>query len=106
MQVGEKLISLGNIACPIVMTGLLLYSKTIISMLFLGYLGDTELAGPHSRLGLQISQGTLSLKDWPQGWSPYVAKLMERRNGQFLVRSTGRLFVFFCLRPFQSLSCG
>ncbi|KAK8660074.1 hypothetical protein V6N13_051010 [Hibiscus sabdariffa] len=36
--------SLFNLAFPIALTALLLYSRSIISMLFLGHLGDAQLA--------------------------------------------------------------
>ncbi|TYJ29517.1 hypothetical protein E1A91_A06G073400v1 [Gossypium mustelinum] len=36
--------SLFNLAFPIALTGLILYSRSIISMLFLGHLGDIQLA--------------------------------------------------------------
>ncbi|KAL7228484.1 hypothetical protein ACSBR2_007243 [Camellia fascicularis] len=44
VKVGEELSSLWKISCPIVITSLLFYSKSVISMFFLGQLGDNELA--------------------------------------------------------------
>ncbi|KAL4614667.1 hypothetical protein ACB092_07G069800 [Castanea dentata] len=38
-------ISIAKIAFPMILTGLLLYSRSMISMLFLGRLGELELAG-------------------------------------------------------------
>ncbi|XP_030534529.1 protein DETOXIFICATION 49 [Rhodamnia argentea] len=37
--------SISRIALPMILTGLLLYSRSMISMLFLGHLGDLALAG-------------------------------------------------------------
>ncbi|XP_059627896.1 protein DETOXIFICATION 53-like [Cornus florida] len=70
MQVAEELIALGKIACPIVITSLLFYSKSIISMLFLGYLGDTELAGGSLSIGFANITGYSVLKGLATGMEP------------------------------------
>ena len=42
---------IANIALPMILTGLLLYSRSMISMLFLGRLGDLALAGGSLAIG-------------------------------------------------------
>ncbi|XP_076883550.1 protein DETOXIFICATION 53-like [Bidens hawaiensis] len=44
-KVIEELILLGTSACPVATTTFLVYSKSIISMLFLSHIGKSELAG-------------------------------------------------------------
>ncbi|XP_019431312.1 PREDICTED: protein DETOXIFICATION 49-like [Lupinus angustifolius] len=41
----KEVISISKIALPMILTGLLLYCRSMISMLFLGHLGDLALAG-------------------------------------------------------------
>ncbi|XP_020210343.1 protein DETOXIFICATION 48 [Cajanus cajan] len=43
--------AIGRISCPTAITGLLLYSRAMISMIFLGYLGEMELAGGSLSIG-------------------------------------------------------
>ncbi|KAA8539497.1 hypothetical protein F0562_026189 [Nyssa sinensis] len=69
-QVTEDLILMGKIAYPIVITGLLLYSKSIISMLFLGHLGDIELAGGSLSIGFANITGYSVLKGLATGMEP------------------------------------
>ncbi|KAG5593110.1 hypothetical protein H5410_043624 [Solanum commersonii] len=42
---------IGNIAFPMIFTGLILYSRSIISMIFLGHLGELSLAGGSLAIG-------------------------------------------------------
>ncbi|GMP23642.1 hypothetical protein CsSME_00001166 [Camellia sinensis var. sinensis] len=92
MQVGEELSSLRKISCPIVITSLLFYSKSVISMFFLGQLGDNELAAG----SLSIAFANIT------GYSV----LMEQRSGQFLVKPIEGLSVSSYSLPFQSLYYG
>ncbi|XP_058207368.1 protein DETOXIFICATION 53-like [Rhododendron vialii] len=70
LQVGEELTSLGKIASPILITSLLFYSKSIISMLFLGYLGDTELAAGSLSISFANITGYSVLKGVATGMEP------------------------------------
>ena len=49
-------ISISQIALPMILTGLLLYCRSIISMLFLGHLGELSLAG--GALGISFANVT------------------------------------------------
>lgn len=70
MQVKEELRSLSKIACPITMTGLMMYSRSIISMLFLGRQGKAELAGGCLALGFANITGNSILKGLTMGMDP------------------------------------
>ncbi|MBA0718968.1 hypothetical protein Golax_006678 [Gossypium laxum] len=47
----KEAISIANIAFPMILTGLMLYSRSLISMLFLGRLGELALAGGSLAIG-------------------------------------------------------
>ncbi|KAL4347149.1 hypothetical protein GQ457_17G025530 [Hibiscus cannabinus] len=47
----KEAIAIANIAVPMILTGLMLYSRSLISMLFLGRLGELPLAGGSLAIG-------------------------------------------------------
>ncbi|GMI99581.1 hypothetical protein HRI_003627400 [Hibiscus trionum] len=47
----KEAIAIANIAVPMILTGLMLYSRSLISMLFLGRLGELALAGGSLAIG-------------------------------------------------------
>ncbi|KAL4383901.1 hypothetical protein GQ457_15G001910 [Hibiscus cannabinus] len=47
----REVIAIANIAVPMILTGLMLYSRSLISMLFLGRLGELALAGGSLAIG-------------------------------------------------------
>ncbi|KZV56969.1 MATE efflux family protein isoform 1 [Dorcoceras hygrometricum] len=69
-QIAEKLASIASIVGPIFVTGLLMYSKSFISMLFLGYLGDTELSGGSLSISFANISGYSVLKGLAMGMEP------------------------------------
>lgn len=70
MQACEELRSLVKIACPIIMTTLLIYSRSLVSMLFLGRLGKTELAGGSLAIGFGNITGNSVLRGLATGMDP------------------------------------
>lgn len=70
MQVGEEVLVLGKIAGPIVLTTLLIYSRSVISMLFLSHLGKIELAGGALALGCANITGNSVIKGLAMGMDP------------------------------------
>ncbi|XP_072978641.1 protein DETOXIFICATION 49-like [Typha angustifolia] len=70
MQVVEELHLLGRIVLPIMITSFLLYSKSVISMLFLGHLGDTALAGGSLAIAFANITGYSLLKGLTMGMEP------------------------------------
>ncbi|KAF5476393.1 hypothetical protein F2P56_008114 [Juglans regia] len=69
-EMGEEVQALGKIAGPIVMTTLLIYSRSVISMLFLGRLGKTELAGGALAIAFGNITGNSILKGLSTGMEP------------------------------------
>ncbi|GMJ06551.1 hypothetical protein like AT4G23030 [Hibiscus trionum] len=47
----KEAIAIANIAAPMILTGIMLYSRSLISMLFLGRLGELALAGGSLAIG-------------------------------------------------------
>lgn len=70
MQVGEEVVSLGKMAGPIIMTTLLLQSRSIISMLFLSHLGKEELAGGSLAMGFGNITGISVIKGLSMAMDP------------------------------------
>lgn len=63
-------ISISKIAFPMILTGLLLYSRSMISMLFLGRLGELALAGGSLAVGFANITGYSVLSGLAMGMEP------------------------------------
>ncbi|KAF2319263.1 hypothetical protein GH714_014316 [Hevea brasiliensis] len=70
IKVVEELMLLGKIAFPMAISSLLLHSKSIISMLFLGHLGHIELAGGSLAIGFANVTGYSLIKGLAMGMEP------------------------------------
>ncbi|KAG6411316.1 hypothetical protein SASPL_129396 [Salvia splendens] len=66
----KEAFSLGRIAFPMILTGLLLYSRSMISMLFLGRLSDLALAGGSLAVGFANITGYSILSGLAVGMEP------------------------------------
>ncbi|CAI9116071.1 OLC1v1017124C1 [Oldenlandia corymbosa var. corymbosa] len=78
----EEIKAIGKISGPTTITGLLLYSRAMISMLFLGYLGELELAGGSLAIGFANITGYSVISGLAMGMEPicgqaYGAKQMK-----------------------------
>ncbi|GLT60541.1 hypothetical protein SLA2020_333030 [Shorea laevis] len=78
----DEMKAIGKISGPTAMTGLLLYSRAMISMLFLGYLGELELAGGSLSIGFANITGYSVISGLAMGMEPicgqaYGAKQMK-----------------------------
>ncbi|KAI4320031.1 hypothetical protein MLD38_033555 [Melastoma candidum] len=62
--------SIASLAVPMILTGLLLYSRSMISMLFLGRLGDLALAGGALAVGFANITGYSILSGLAMGMEP------------------------------------
>ncbi|XP_017605827.1 protein DETOXIFICATION 53-like [Gossypium arboreum] len=69
-MVMDELISLGKITVPLVISGLIFYSKSLISMFFLGHLGKIELAGGSLAIGFANITGYSVMKGLATGMEP------------------------------------
>ncbi|XP_076902255.1 protein DETOXIFICATION 48-like [Bidens hawaiensis] len=81
-QAFEEIKAIGKISGPTAITGLLLYSRAMISMLFLGYLGELELAGGSLSIGFANITGYSIISGLAMGMEPicgqaYGAKQMK-----------------------------
>ncbi|CAK9173624.1 unnamed protein product [Ilex paraguariensis] len=78
----EEIKAIGKISCPTTVTGLLLYARAVVSMLFLGYLGELELAGGSLSMGFANITGYSVIAGLAMGMEPicgqaYGAKQMK-----------------------------
>ncbi|KAL2658579.1 hypothetical protein GLYMA_03G036200v4 [Glycine max] len=88
-ELKEELQSLAKVACPIIMTSLMMYSRSAVSMLFLGRQGKVELAGGSLALGFANITANSVLKGLTMGMDPiccqaYGAKRWSVLNQTFL----------------------
>ncbi|KAG2730611.1 hypothetical protein I3843_01G296600 [Carya illinoinensis] len=90
MQVAEELTSLCKIACPIVVSSLLLYFKTLISMLFLGHIGNSELAGASLSIGFANITGYSVLKGLAMGMEPICCQAYGAKRWEVLCQTYKR----------------
>ncbi|TXG49988.1 hypothetical protein EZV62_025863 [Acer yangbiense] len=74
IKIAEELISLGKIACDIIIISLISQFKSIISMLFLGHLGDIELAGGSLSAGVANITGYSIVKGLAMGMEPICSQ--------------------------------
>ncbi|KAK3031267.1 hypothetical protein RJ639_035567 [Escallonia herrerae] len=78
----EEIKAIGKISGPTAITGLVIYSRAMISMLFLGYLGELELAGGSLSMGFANITGYSVISGLAMGMEPicgqaYGAKQMK-----------------------------
>lgn len=66
----KEVISIFRIALPMILTGLLLYCRSVISMIFLGRLGDLALAGGSLAVGFANITGYSILSGLAVGMEP------------------------------------
>ncbi|KAK7279996.1 hypothetical protein RJT34_25058 [Clitoria ternatea] len=66
----KEAISIAKIALPMILTGLLLYCRSMISMLFLGHLGELALAGGSLAVGFANITGYSILSGLAVGMEP------------------------------------
>lgn len=66
----KELISISQIALPMILTGLLLYCRSLISLLFLGRLGELSLAGGSLAVGFANITGYSILSGLAVGMEP------------------------------------
>lgn len=76
----EEATSLARIAVPMILTGLLLYPRSMISMLFLGRLGDLALAGGSLAVGFANISGYSILSGLAMGMEPICGQAFGAKN--------------------------
>ncbi|KAA8522343.1 hypothetical protein F0562_013296 [Nyssa sinensis] len=75
---------IANIALPMVLTGLLLYSRSMISMLFLGHLGELSLAGGALAVGFANITGYSILSGLAMGMEPICGQAFGANRHKLL----------------------
>ncbi|KAI3985442.1 hypothetical protein MKX01_033756 [Papaver californicum] len=76
--------SIANIALPMILTGLLLYSRSMVSMLFLGYLGELSLAGGALAIGFANITGYSILSGLAMGMEPICGQAYGAKKHHLL----------------------
>ncbi|KAK7287104.1 hypothetical protein RIF29_00149 [Crotalaria pallida] len=83
-EVKEELKSLAKISSPMMMTNMLLYSRSAISMLFLGHQGKVELAGGALALGFANITANSVLKGLTMGMDPICCQAYGAKRWSIL----------------------
>ncbi|KAG6625506.1 protein DETOXIFICATION 48-like [Carya illinoinensis] len=76
--------AIGKISGPTTITGLLLYSRAMISMLFLGYLGELELAGGSLSIGFANITGYSVISGLAMGMEPICGQAYGAKQWKLL----------------------
>lgn len=98
---------ISNIALPMIVTGLLLYSRSMISMLFLGRLGDLSLAGGSLAIGFANITGYSILSGLAMGMEPICGQAFGAKRFKLLGLTLQRTVVLLLLTsiPIAVLWC-
>ncbi|XP_002283609.2 protein DETOXIFICATION 48 [Vitis vinifera] len=80
----EEIKAIGKISGPTAVTGLLLYSRAMISMLFLGYLGELELAGGSLSIGFANITGYSVISGLAMGMEPICGQAYGAKQWKLL----------------------
>ncbi|GMI75507.1 hypothetical protein like AT4G23030 [Hibiscus trionum] len=76
----KEAISIAKIALPMILTGLILYSRSLISMLFLGHLGELALAGGSLAIGFANITGYSVLSGLAMGMESICGQAFGARK--------------------------
>lgn len=76
--------SITKMALPLVLTGLILYSRSMISMLFLGQIGDLALAGGSVAIGFANITGYSILSGLAMGMEPICVQAFGAKRCKIL----------------------
>ncbi|XAR48464.1 hypothetical protein NMG60_11031289 [Bertholletia excelsa] len=83
-EILEEIKALGKISGPTAITGLLLYSRAMISMLFLGYLGELELAAGSLSIGFANITGYSVISGLAMGMEPICGQAYGAKQWKLL----------------------
>ncbi|OMO79425.1 Multi antimicrobial extrusion protein [Corchorus capsularis] len=88
---------IANIAFPMILTGLLLYSRSMISMLFLGRLGELALAGGSLAIGFANITGYSVLSGLAMGMEPICGQAFGAKRYKLLGLTMQRMILLLLL---------
>ncbi|XVE95122.1 hypothetical protein REPUB_Repub02eG0069300 [Reevesia pubescens] len=80
----EEIKSIGKISGPTAISSLLLYTRAMISMLFLGYLGELELAGGSLAIGVANITGYSVISGLAMGMEPICGQAYGAKQWKLL----------------------
>ncbi|XVF36514.1 hypothetical protein REPUB_Repub19eG0064600 [Reevesia pubescens] len=80
----EEIKAIGKISGPTAISSLLLYSRALISMLFLGYLGELELAGGSLAIGFANITGYSVISGLAMGMEPICGQAYGAKQWKVL----------------------
>ncbi|XP_073127395.1 protein DETOXIFICATION 49-like [Henckelia pumila] len=96
----QESLSIAKIALPMILTGLLLYSRSMISMLFLGRLGDMALAGGSLAVGFANITGYSILSGLAMGMEPICGQAFGAKKYKILGLSLQRTVLLLVFTSF------
>ncbi|KAK9270462.1 hypothetical protein L1049_026042 [Liquidambar formosana] len=80
----QEIKAIGKISGPTAITGLVLYSRAMISMLFLGHLGELELAGGSLSIGFANITGYSVISGLAMGMEPICGQAYGAKQWKLL----------------------
>ncbi|KAJ9186895.1 hypothetical protein P3X46_002415 [Hevea brasiliensis] len=83
-EVLQEIKAIGKISGPTAITGIILYSRAMISMLFLGYLGELELAGGSLSIGFANITGYSVISGLAMGMEPICGQAYGAKQWKLL----------------------
>ncbi|RYR68042.1 hypothetical protein Ahy_A03g014506 isoform A [Arachis hypogaea] len=96
-EIMEELKSLLLLAFPIALTALIFYSRSIVSMLFLGHLGDLQLAAGSLAIALANITGYSVLSGLALGMEPLCSQAFGANRPKLLSLTLHRCIIFLLL---------
>ncbi|KAJ6672010.1 MULTIDRUG RESISTANCE PROTEIN [Salix viminalis] len=86
----REAVSIAKIAFPMILTGLFLYPRSMISMLFLGRLGELALAGGSLAVGFANITGYSILSGLAMGMEPICGQASGAKKHHLLGRDVAK----------------
>ncbi|XP_017243740.1 protein DETOXIFICATION 49 [Daucus carota subsp. sativus] len=96
----KEAFSIASIALPMILTGLLLYSRSMISMLYLGQLGELALAGGSLAVGFANITGYSVLSGLAMGMEPICSQAFGAKRYTDLGLSLQRTILLLLVTSF------
>ncbi|KAK4268442.1 hypothetical protein QN277_025099 [Acacia crassicarpa] len=96
-EVREESQSLAKVALPIIATSTLMYSRSVISMLFLGRQGKVELAGGSLAIGFANITGISVLKGLTMGMDPICCQAYGAKRCSVLIQTFHKMLCLLLL---------
>ncbi|XP_028808602.1 protein DETOXIFICATION 53-like [Neltuma alba] len=96
-EVKEESRSLAKVALPLIATSILIYSRSVVSMLFLGRQGKVELAGGSLAIGFSNITGISVLKGLTMGMDPICCQAFGAKRWSVLSQTFHKMVCLLLL---------